>query len=225
MIVVSILNPNIKNLILLVCNCRCQSPWFSLIASIIHFFLLNTGVTSNTHLPYGTLSNCMVIAITKEFISIARVVHLPILCELGLHERKVSVHSEQTIGSCLMLCTQSFAAQIVGQLGQTSQKVVAIQERRHVLDIVNLGKVDSQQFKEGLFIMRQFLSCQYLEKVGKVISRMEWHPFHSVIQNQPRHHQQFSKQQRIDSVCGMVRKANARVDQQSRSYYSEKPNE
>mmetsp|Transcript_19738 Transcript_19738/g.54894 ORF Transcript_19738/g.54894 Transcript_19738/m.54894 type:complete len:253 (+) Transcript_19738:357-1115(+) len=122
-------------------------------------FPLLAGIGREGHLPLRhsscrrrTLPDGVVGAVSKQFVRIPRVVHLAraFIGELGLDESEVCRHGQEAIRPGLMLRTQSLTAQIIRQTLQTAHEVMPIEERRHVLYVVDLWEIDPQQFEELL---------------------------------------------------------------------------
>lgn len=72
-----------------------------------------------------------------------------------------------------MFRTETLTTQIIGELLQSTHKLMSIQQRCHELDVVNDRKVNAQQFKKGLFVGGKLCGGQQLEQIAVVVCLVE----------------------------------------------------
>mmetsp|Transcript_1820 Transcript_1820/g.4050 ORF Transcript_1820/g.4050 Transcript_1820/m.4050 type:complete len:209 (+) Transcript_1820:27-653(+) len=149
--------------------------------------------------------NRVILSVAVQFILVLCIINVPLpICKLGLAQRKVSRHRKKRIRSSLMLRSNTRTSQIIRQSLQSPK--MAVTQTRHILDIINCGKVQPERLKKRLLIHRQVLRSQHFQEVGIIIPRVERYPSYSIIQHQSTNHQQLPKVKRINPPRGMILK-------------------
>eukprot|EP00252_Welwitschia_mirabilis_P012917 TRINITY_DN2851_c1_g1_i1.p2 TRINITY_DN2851_c1_g1~~TRINITY_DN2851_c1_g1_i1.p2 ORF type:complete len:140 (+),score=15.54 TRINITY_DN2851_c1_g1_i1:143-562(+) len=109
----------------------------------------------------------------------------------SLPEFPKSTGRQQAIRTSLMTDSNSLDIQQFSQLIQPAMKAVA--ELHQMLYIINSREVNVDKIEEAGLSRGQSLACQELQKVPKIIAAVKRYPVHSIIQNNPRRHQQLTE--------------------------------